>query len=136
MKARLVISMIFLILLSACATAPSMQDNAALQEADTVIEVASEDQNVRKYAAVELEKAKDTFDQAEAAWHNTGDKTRTNHLAYMAQRRAQIAEAVAEKARHGRSPRRRVKNARICKSRNCVASWRDSIRGRLTRASY
>src|SRR5699024_9378118 len=44
-----------------------------------------------------LQKAKDTLNQAESTWRSTGDKARTDHLAYLAKRRAQIAEAMAEK---------------------------------------
>jgi len=99
MKIRLVMSMMCLGLLSACATTPSMQDNTALQEADRAVAAVAEDQDVHEYAAVELEKAKDKLDQAKTTWRNTGDRTRTQHLAYMAKRQAQTAEAVAKKGK-------------------------------------
>lgn len=124
MKARLVTGVLCLLVLSACATTPSMQDNTALQNADTAIEAASEDQNVHKYAAVELEKAKDTLDRAKTTWHDTGDRARTNHLVYMARRRAQIAEAVAQKGKaqaQSEAAGKKRKNLRIQELRSKLA---------------
>ncbi len=97
MKIRLAVGAMLLALLAGCAGAPSNSENAALQDAVRSVAAAADNQSVNKYAPVDLEKAKDTLNQAEMTWRETGDETRTNHLAYLAKRRAQIAEAVGQK---------------------------------------
>lgn len=92
-KLRLAMSAVLMALLAACAGTPPPSENAALTDAVKTVSSASQDQNVTKYAPVELQQAKDTLNKAELAWRNTGDQARTDHLAYLAKRHAEIAQA-------------------------------------------
>lgn len=93
LKLRVAMSAVLMALLAACAGTPPLGENAALTDAVKTVSSASQDQNVEKYAPVELQKAKDTLNKAELVWRNTGDQARTDHLAYLAKRHAETAQA-------------------------------------------
>lgn len=93
MKIKLLISAMMLALLSACASTPS-GPNPALADARNAVAAASRDEDVVRYAPVELKQARETLASAQSAWE-MGDVTRAEHLAYLAQRHAQIAQAKA-----------------------------------------
>ena len=79
-------------LLAACAsTTPS----PALEEARTVVSTAAGDPAVNQYAQLELKQATDTLAQADRVWADDRDASETNHLAYLARQRAEIATNTA-----------------------------------------
>lgn len=75
------------LLLSACAT-----HNAALDQARAAYDRARQDANIAKYAPVALSEAGQTLSQAEQA----SGRDEAAHLAYLAQRQVEIAEAEAQ----------------------------------------
>lgn len=78
-------------LLSACATAPSM----ALDRARLAVASASADPAVARHAPTELQQATEALARANSAWGSTHDEAETNHLAYMAAMRAEMATNAA-----------------------------------------
>lgn len=78
--------------LAGCATAPT----AELQQARSSYEAAARDPHVPTYAPVALRDAEQALRRAEQASEN--DRDNVPHLAYIAQRRVDIARAQAEKA--------------------------------------
>lgn len=77
--------------LSACATAPSM----ALDRARAAVATASSDPAVARHAALELRQATEALSQANSVWSKTHDEAETNHVAYMAALRAEMATNAA-----------------------------------------
>lgn len=70
-----------------------------LERAETAVEQAQNDSTVTQYAAVKLEEAKEALQRAQEAWGKDQSTEEVDHLAYLAQRRAVIAEvAAAERA--------------------------------------
>jgi len=82
--------------LSACQTTPPT--NADLVAARSAVAAASADPGAAR-ATVELDNARLALQRAEAAWADRRDSEETRHLAYLTQRRADIALAVAAQAR-------------------------------------
>ena len=79
-------------LLAACAsTAPS----AALEQARSAVSAVAGDPIVNQYAPVELKEATDALARADREWADDHDETETNHLAYIARQRAEIATNAA-----------------------------------------
>ena len=79
-------------LLAACAsTAPS----AALEQARSAVSAAAGDPIVNQYAPVELKEATEALARADREWADDHDETETNHLAYLARQRAEIATNAA-----------------------------------------
>jgi len=79
-------------LLAACAsTAPS----AALEQARSAVSAVAGDPIVNQYAPVELKEATDALARADREWAEDHDETETNHLAYIARQRAEIATNAA-----------------------------------------
>jgi len=79
-------------LLAACAsTAPS----AALEQARTAVGRAGTDPAVAQYAPLELKQASDALARADRFWADERDESETNHLAYIATQRAEIATNAA-----------------------------------------
>ena len=75
-------------LLAACAShAPS----PALEQARSVVSAVAGDPVVNQYAPVELKQATDALARAEREWADDRNETETNHLAYIARQRAEIA---------------------------------------------
>ena len=86
--------------LAACAT-PTPQ---ALVDARAFYDEAQQSPDVNQYASVELFEAKRALDRAEAEWTREQDVAETEHLAYLASRRVEVANEWA-------SGRRAVKAA-------------------------
>lgn len=85
-------SLIAVGLLAACAsTTPS----PALEEARTAVSTAAGDPAVNQYAQLELKQATDALAQADRVWADDRDTSETNHLAYLARQRAEIATNTA-----------------------------------------
>jgi outer membrane protein OmpA-like peptidoglycan-associated protein len=75
--------------MAACTTMP--QHDAALEQARVARDAARDDPNVQRYAAGEYAKADETYRAAEAALQNYDSTGKVDHLAYLAQRRAETA---------------------------------------------
>ena len=85
-------SLIAIGLLAACAsTAPS----AALEQARSAVSAVAGDPIVNQYAPVELKAATDALAQADREWADDHDESETNHLAYIARQRAEVATNAA-----------------------------------------
>ena len=102
------------LILAACASAP--KQDAALESARTAVQTAEADPNVSQYAALDLSKAKEQLQLADAAAakHNQND---VGQYAYLAAQNARIAQvhgaAKADDARvtNGQADRDRVRLA-------------------------
>ena len=79
-------------LLSACASRAPLP---SLEQARSTVERTSADPAVGRYAQLELKEARDALARADQAWTKDYDQTETNHLAYVAERRAEIASNTA-----------------------------------------
>ncbi len=86
-------------LAAGCASHPPANEvaaaNTAIGNAGQVIDRASADPNVARYAQGELERASDQLRQAKTAWNDKHDVKTTEHLAYLAQQRALTAQELA-----------------------------------------
>ncbi len=102
--------------LAACGTAP--KQDLALQQVRTQLEEFKANQELADYAPLALGAAERALRQAETA---TGDETYHIHLVYMADRRIQIARAVAQ---HGQLEHEYMlmgeeRNAMLVKASHC-----------------
>jgi len=79
------------VLLAACATSP--KKDLALEQVKAQLQELQADENLAGYAQLALGEAKRALRQAE---HAGADKTYRIHLIYMADRRIQIARAIAQ----------------------------------------
>ncbi|WP_232420214.1 OmpA family protein [Nitrosococcus watsonii] len=83
-------------LIAACA--PPIKP-AKLERAEADVEQAQADSRVTQYAPVRLDEAKEALQRAQVAWEADKNVEEVEHLAYLAQQRAAIAEmAAADKA--------------------------------------
>lgn len=80
--------------LAACSTTP--RRNLAMDEARSSHQRAQSNSDVRRYAVDELAQADAELALAERAWSDRAPAARVDHLAYMAARRFDIAEAAAQ----------------------------------------
>lgn len=85
-----------IVLLAACQTTP--RPNPSLKEARQAYATASLHPRAELAAANEMSKAKQALDRAEQAWRERGNEDETRHLAYLAYRRAQAAQLLAEQS--------------------------------------
>ncbi len=85
-------SLIAVGLLAACASTAPLP---ALEQARTAVSAVAADPVVNQYAQLELKQATDALARADREWADDHDASETNHLAYMAQQRAQIASNTA-----------------------------------------
>jgi outer membrane protein OmpA-like peptidoglycan-associated protein len=69
--------------------------NAALDDARTAYRSAADDPMIAREAPVELQEAHEALRRAEREWEDDGDDDETNHLAYLAARRTEIARETA-----------------------------------------
>jgi len=83
---------LFLLCALACATPTTPKQ---LVEAQSAYDQAEADANVQANASVELLEAKRALDRAEHEWNDHHDVGDTEHLAYLAARRVQVAELTA-----------------------------------------
>jgi outer membrane protein OmpA-like peptidoglycan-associated protein len=91
-RASLLITALMATMLAACNTAP--KKDLALEQTRTQLEALKADEELAGYAPLALGEAERALRQAETF---RGDKTRRIHLIYMADRRIQIARAVAQR---------------------------------------
>ncbi len=90
---RVAMALLMVVGAAACGTAP--KQNLALQQVRMQLDELKSDQELAGYAPLALGEAERALRQAETA---TGDDTYRIHLVYMADRRIQIARAVAQRA--------------------------------------
>jgi len=88
---RITIALVMLTGMAACATAP--RQDLALEQVRTQLNELKSDQELAGYAPLALGEAERALRQAETA---TGNETQRIHLIYMADRKIQIARAVAQ----------------------------------------
>lgn len=86
-----------LLALGACQTLPP--DNAHLQAARQAVDQARAHPMSARAAGAELDRSQQALQRAESAWSERHDAEETQHLAYLAQRRAAITLALAEQAK-------------------------------------
>ena len=79
-------------LLAACASHAPLP---ALEQARSTVERTTANPAVGRYAQLELREARDALARADQAWGQDRDETETKHLAYLAERRAEIANNTA-----------------------------------------
>lgn len=90
MSARAVWTAVCAVVLAlACATP---MDPKGLVDAQAAYQRAAENTDIQQNASVELYEAKQALDRAESAWKREGDVKETEHLAYLARRRVEVAE--------------------------------------------
>lgn len=95
-KGIFVLSLSLGLLIAACAPPIKPVD---LERAEAAVEQVQTDPNVTQYAPVRLDEAKEALQRAQVTWEKDGGLEEVEHLAYLAQRRAAIAEVRAtEKA--------------------------------------
>jgi hypothetical protein len=82
-----------LVLLSACGTVR----NPSLDRARSAYERARQDAGVAGRAAVALEKTRLTLEEAERVWATEKNVAEVEHLVYLAEKRAEIAHAIAKR---------------------------------------
>ncbi len=92
MNAKVVMSIGLVLLATGCASVP--QPNAALESAQTAVQAAEADPNVNKYAALDLDAAKQQLGIAEAA-ASRHDDAAIAQAAYLAAQTARLAQAHA-----------------------------------------
>jgi outer membrane protein OmpA-like peptidoglycan-associated protein len=78
---------------AACATPP----NAGLERAEARYASAAQDPQVTAQAPVELHEAEKALERARRAFREDAEEEEVEHLAYLAARRVEIAEAVADR---------------------------------------
>ncbi len=71
--------------------------NPALDHAHLVYQNARQDLVIVGHAGVALDKAAQTLEKADRSWEKDRDVTETEHLAYIAEKRVEIARAIAER---------------------------------------
>ena len=91
-KSLLVMSALFVAVLSACA---SNAPNATLESARTAVNQTGSNPEVIRRAPLELKAARDTIDQADGVWRSDRDEGEVNHLSYLAKQRAEVARNIA-----------------------------------------
>jgi OmpA-OmpF porin, OOP family len=79
-------------LLAACAG----RSSASLEEARSAVAAAGADQEVAAQAPESLAEAEQALDRAESAFGAGADQDEVDHLAYVAERRAGVAQALAD----------------------------------------
>ena len=79
-------------LLAACAG----RSSASLEEARSAVAAARADQEVAAQAPESLAEAEQALDRAESAFDAGADQDELDHLAYLAERRAGVAQALAD----------------------------------------
>lgn len=87
-----IIALIMVGATAACTTAP--KQDLALQQVRTQLDALKSNEELSGYAPLALGEAERALRQAETS---TGDKTQRIHLIYMADRRIQVARAVAQR---------------------------------------
>jgi outer membrane protein OmpA-like peptidoglycan-associated protein len=80
--------------LAGCSSAPTPNSN--LDAAATLYNQASSDPLVVKDAPLELQQAREALSRSQDLWQNNEDKASVDHYAYLAARRAELAQQTAK----------------------------------------
>lgn len=80
--------------LAACSSAPV--PNPDLDAAATLYNQASNDPSVVRDAPLELQQSREALSQAQSLWRDNADKATVDHYAYLATRRAELAQQTAK----------------------------------------
>jgi hypothetical protein len=75
----------------------AVTNNPALERARVAYQRARQDPEIVARAAVSLDKAGQTLDQAELLWTTKKDMTEVEHLAYLAEKKVEIARFTARR---------------------------------------
>lgn len=86
-----VVALALLLGLAACAG----RSSAPLEQARSAVSAAENDPDVREHAAVDLDRARSSLQRLEAAWEEGEEGDEIEHLSYLTQQRAAVAEAAA-----------------------------------------
>ncbi len=87
------------LVLAACASTPELNEElAAVQQR---LEVVENDDSIQRYAAEEVDEAREAVERAARAWEEKGVTPRFDHLLYVAERLLDIAETQASVERIG-----------------------------------
>jgi len=79
-------------LVAACAG----RSGESLEEARRAVDAARSDQDVLAHAPEQLQESEQALDRADSAFRSGADQDQIDHLAYVAEQRAAVAEAVAD----------------------------------------
>ena len=71
--------------------------NSSLERARAAYERASKEPEIARYATVALDQTRLTLERAERLWETNQDTAEVEHLAYLTEKRAEIAYAVAKR---------------------------------------
>jgi len=71
--------------------------NPALESARDVYQTARQDPTVVRYAAAALDRAEQTLQQADRLWTKENDVFEVEHLAYIVEKRVEIARVTAQR---------------------------------------
>ncbi len=96
MKTRIVYTGVLAAFLAACAATPPHSDQ--LDRARTQVDLLSQDPMAQQAASKDLEAARNRLAQAEAAQQHNEPLSEVNHLAYLAERHAQVGQARVQEA--------------------------------------
>jgi outer membrane protein OmpA-like peptidoglycan-associated protein len=80
--------------LAACSATPAPNQN--LDAAATLYNQASNDPLVVKHAPLELQQSREALAQSQNVWQSNGDRQIVDHYAYIAARRAELAQQTAK----------------------------------------
>jgi uncharacterized protein DUF4398 len=83
--------------LSLGCSSSTVTNNPALERARVAYQRARQDPEIVGRAAVSLDNAGQTLDQAELLWTTKKDMTEVEHLAYLAEKRVEIARFTARR---------------------------------------
>ena len=95
MARRLIPLSLLMALLAGCATQPEKSES--LMMARNAVTEAEDNPAVNRYAPVALREAQETLQRAEKAWESGDDTAEAEHLAYLAMKRAELAQAQARR---------------------------------------
>lgn len=114
-----------------CATTP--EPNPALERATSTVEAASQSAQVNRLAPVELRRAQEMLESAEAAWEDRADSDVVTHRAYLAERQAEIAvEAAQVSSLDNRVGELRNQREQVQLEARAARAERDAARARVS----
>lgn len=112
-----------------CATTP--EPNPALDQARSNVATASQDSQINQLAAVELRRAQEMLESADADWKQGAAPDVVSHRAYLAERQAEIAAASAQgRSLDNRMNELRNERARVQLEARAARAERDAARAR------
>lgn len=121
------------VFLVGCATTP--EPNPALERAQSTVQAASQDSEINQLAAVELRRAQEMLEAAEAAWEDRAASDVVTHRAYLAERQAEIAvEAARARRLDNRVGELRNQREQVQLEARAARAERDAARARANQS--